>query len=221
MACELIASRLAEEWELGVPKTNFVKVQRVHIPDNLSPHYFARPCIGSEFMQGVIDITPASYSRVPATKANLMMLMKIALFDFWVANEDRNANNANLMYDIPNDRLVPIDFGCSFNTATFEYPLSQLTSTDTILSADIFTHLVQSVKKDDLNSFLPSLKDYYQKCVARCNATIDNILGLLPTEWNIPSAIIREKLEELCTDEWKEAVWNNFVECLNGNTENE
>jgi len=80
MACELIASMLADEWELGSPKNSFVKVQRSHIPNHLSPHYFARPCIGSEFLQGVIDITPASYSRVPATKANLMMLMKIATF---------------------------------------------------------------------------------------------------------------------------------------------
>ena len=34
------------------------------------------------------------------------------------------------------DIFVSIDYGCIFNTATFDYPLSQLTSTDTILWSD-------------------------------------------------------------------------------------
>ena len=37
--------------------------------------------------------------------------MKIALFDFWIANEDRNANNANLLYDVGRGRLISIDYG--------------------------------------------------------------------------------------------------------------
>lgn len=79
------------------------------------------------------DITPSTYAKVPATIDSLEQLMQIALFDFWIANEDRNANNANLMYDVGRSQLVSIDYGCILNTATFEYPLSQLTTTDTIL----------------------------------------------------------------------------------------
>lgn len=38
---------------------------------------------------------------------------------------------ANLMYDVVHEQLVSIDYGCIFNTATFDAPFSQLTSTIT------------------------------------------------------------------------------------------
>ena len=60
-------------------------------------HSLSAPSIGSRWLDGVVDITPSTYAKVPATIDTLEQLMRIALFDFWIANEDRNANNANLM----------------------------------------------------------------------------------------------------------------------------
>lgn len=221
MACELIGSLFAEVWELGNPKISFVSVLSSHVPADMFPSFFARPCIGSEFIQGVVDITPTSFRGVSGTRDNLFMLMKIALFDFWIANEDRNANNANLMYDIINDRIVPIDFGCTFNTATFDYPLSQLTSTDTILAADIYSHLSKDISKIDLEILKEDLEAYYRYAVGKCRAMTEYVIDTIPAEWNIPVKVVRTKIDELHTEKWVSAVWLNFIECLTDNTSNE
>lgn len=221
LVCELVGAKLSVGWLLGCPKVDFVSVKRAHVPDNVSPHYFSLPCIGSEFLQGVVDITPTSCHRVPATDDMLIQLLKIALFDFWMANEDRNANNANLMYDIQNERLVPIDNGCILNTATFEYPLSQLTSTDSILSADIFAHLTQSKSQDEVMSLLPMLQAYFFESLERSRKMVEEIIADIPEQWRIPLSIIQTKLDELFTESWTTAIWENFIECLNENLNHE
>lgn len=147
LACELIGAKLAKAWRLTTPDIAFVNIRPAHWESINTSHSLSAPSIGFRWLDGVVDITPSTYAKVPATVEMLAQLMKIALFDFWVANEDRNANNANLMYDVAREQLVSIDYGCIFNTATFEYPLSQLTSTDTILWSDLFHHLVQAADR--------------------------------------------------------------------------
>ena len=165
----------------------------------------------------MVDITPSTYAKVPAKTEMLAQLMKIALFDFWVANEDRNANNANLMYDVAREQLVSIDYGCIFNTATFDYPLSQLTSTDTILWSDLFHHLAQAVDRQTVLAMADRLKADYSECLSQISITITEILNEMPKEWNIPSETLKEKLNQLSGEQWTAAVWQNFMDCLNEN----
>ena len=141
--------------------------------------------------------------------------MKIALFDFWVANEDRNANNANLMYDVAREQLVSIDYGCIFNTASFDYPLSQLTSTDTILWSDLFRHLVQVADRQTILAMVDRLKADYNACLSRITTT--EILDEMPKEWKVPAEALKEKLNQLSDEHWTAAVWQNFMDCLNEN----
>lgn len=143
-------------------------------------------------MDCVIDITPSTYSKVPANDSTLQQLARIALFDFWIANEDRNANNANLMYDVAEGHFVSIDYGCIFNTATFDYPLSQLTSTDTILWSDLFEHLKQNQEKSSI-CLLEQLKDEYDSYIKQCSCLKSEIIDEIPQEWNVPQGIIKEK----------------------------
>lgn len=110
---------------------------------------------------------------------------------------------------------------CSFNTATFEYPLSQLTITDTILSSDIFRHLKKCFKDDELQASLVGIEIYFSKCVEKCQCVTEDIVNSFPAEWNISAEIIRKKISELYSQEWQNAVWDNFVECLKENIENE
>ncbi len=39
-----------------------------------------------------MDITPTTFRQTAANKHTLYQLLKIALFDFWCANEDRTYN---------------------------------------------------------------------------------------------------------------------------------
>lgn len=219
LVCELIGAQMAKAWQLNTPDTALVMIKPSHWEGVHLMHSVSAPSLGSKWMDSVVDITPSTYEKVPATAEMLNHLMKIALFDFWIANEDRNANNANLMYDVAVGKFVSIDYGCIFNTATFDYPLSQLTSTDTILWSDLFDHLIQGQDKDNIRSLAEQLKLDYRHSIQVCNSLKTEIVDVIPKEWNVPSTVIMEKVEQLFDETWTSEVWNNFIECLNENIE--
>lgn len=215
LACELIGAKLAKAWRLTTPDIVLVNIRPAHWEGINISHSLSAPSIGFRWLDGVVDITPSTYAKVPAKAEMLAQLMKIALFDFWVANEDRNANNANLMYDVAREQLVSIDYGCIFNTASFDYPLSQLTSTDTILWSDLFRHLVQVADRQTILAMVDRLKADYNACLSRITTT--EILDEMPKEWKVPAEALKEKLNQLSDEHWTAAVWQNFMDCLNEN----
>ena len=218
LACELIGARMAEAWQLDTPDIALVRIKTLHWAGINQSHCISAPSIGSRWMDGVVDITPSTYAKVPATIDTLEQLMQIALFDFWIANEDRNANNANLMFDVVRSRLVSIDYGCILNTATFEYPLSQLTTTDTILWSDLFRHLAQGQEKTAIQAIADRLKELFRKNLQRASVQVNLILEDMPEEWNVPQDVVKDKLLQLLDKRWTAEVWDNFMECLNDNT---
>ena len=218
LACELVGARMAEAWQLSTPKIALVRIKPLHWAGINQSHSISAPSIGSRWLDGVVDITPSTYTQVPATIDTLKQLMRIALFDFWIANEDRNANNANLMYDVIHSRLVSIDYGCILNTATFEYPLSQLTTTDTILWSDLFRHLFKGQNNEVVQAITDCLKVEYEDNLQRASTLICEIIEEIPAEWNVPQNVVKEKLLQLFDERWSVEVWNNFNECLTENT---
>ena len=217
LACELIGARMAAAWQLNTPYIVLVRIKSSHWAGINQSHSISAPSIGSRWLDGVVDITPSTYAKVPATIDTLEQLMQIALFDFWIANEDRNANNANLMYDVGRSQLVSIDYGCILNTATFEYPLSQLTTTDTILWSDLFRHIAQGQEKTTIQAIADSLKEVFSENLQRVGVLVNQILDDMPEEWNVPQNVVKEKLLQLLDEHWTAEVWDNFMECLNDN----
>lgn len=217
LACEFIGAKLAQAWQLNTPEISLVNIRHAHWEGINLPHSISAPSIGSRCLYGVVDITPTTYAKVSANTETLRQLMKIALFDFWVANEDRNANNANLMYDMNQEQFVSIDYGCIFNTATFDYPLSQLTSTDTILWSDLFKHLLQGTDRVTVDSITEGIKADYNNCLHWSLDITTEILNEMPKEWRVPIETIKEKLFQLHDEQWTAGVWINFVECLSEN----
>lgn len=100
IACELIGSQMARAWQLETPDIAFVRIKASHWSGRFLQHSVSAPSIGNKRIEGVVDVNTSTYKEVDSTTARLRQLMKIALFDFWIANEDRNANNANLLYDL-------------------------------------------------------------------------------------------------------------------------
>lgn len=217
LACELIGARMAEAWQLNTPQVALVRIKPSHWAGIIQSHSLSAPSIGSRWLDGVVDITPSTYAKVPATIDTLNELMLIALFDFWIANEDRNANNANLVYDVGRNHLVSIDYGCILNTATFEYPISQLTTTDTILWSDLFRHLTQGIEPISIQTQAERLKVEYDKSLQRAIVQVNQIIEDMPMEWNVPQNVVKEKLLQLFNERWRTEVWDNFLECLNDN----
>lgn len=219
LVCELIGSRMAEAWELNTPNTAFVNIKPVHWPIYVQ-HCVSVPSFGYCRLSGVMDVTPSTYKLIDSGINQLSQLLKIALFDFWIANEDRNANNANLLYDIDNSNIVSIDYGCVLNTATFDFSISQLTSTDTILYSPLFSHLVRGKKETDTWKIVDSLQEDYQVCIRKSLKRIKEIEESIPVKWDVPLSVVTRKLPELFEKRWIDEVWENFVECLNENLNN-
>ncbi len=220
LACELIGSRMAMAWQLNTPDIALVKIKSEHWEGRFLQHSISAPSIGSRRMEGVVDITPSTYADVTPSTTILRQLMKIALFDFWIANEDRNVNNANLLYDLVFGKLVSIDYGCILNTATFDYPMSQLTTNESILCSDLFQHITKNKNAVTVGAIVDELKALYKTCLKRSKRQLNVILKELPREWNVPSIVVEEKIQQLLDDRWCAEVWNNYVECLNCNMKN-
>ena len=216
LVCELIGSCMATNWNFETPGIAFVNIQTSHWPKEL-PHCENAYSLGSRQHDFVVDVNPSSLRDIACTKEALCQLMCIALFDFWVANEDRNANNANLQYDVSRQSFVSIDYGCILNTATFDYPLSQLTSTDTILYSDLFHGLSQDIDMGTINQIVMWLSGRYALSVAKCRDEIPFILSEMPQEWNVSRQIVVDKLQQLFEPDWLDGVWKNFVEQLMDN----
>lgn len=217
LACEFIGAKLAMAWHLCTPDIALVNIRPAHWERMNLSHNLSAPSIGFRWLDGMADITPSTFAKVPASDKTIGQLMKIALFDFWVANEDRNANNANLMYDVAHEQLVSIDYGCIFNTATFDSPISQLTSTDTILWSDLFKHLIQSTNRQTICAIANYLKVDYEECLHQCKSIVEEVWDEMPSEWKVSTESVSEKLRQSFDELWTAEVWKNFMDCLNEN----
>ena len=221
LVCELIGAWMASEWHLYTPEIAFVQIKPRHWLGARNDHSLSAPAIGSRRIGSVMDITPSTYRFINPSETTLFQLMRIALFDFWIANEDRNANNANLLYDLSRDELVSIDYGCILNTATFEYPMSQLTSTDTILWSDLFHFLAKGKKSYAFYAFKSVLESAFPAWVKRCEKQFPILLQTIPKDWYVEVETVENKLSQLFEEQWIKSVWDNFVECLNENISHE
>ncbi len=221
LACELIGSQMAMVWDIETPSIAFVQIKPDHWTGRLVQHSISAPSLGSRLIESAVDINSSTFGDIESSVVLLRQLMKIALFDFWLANEDRNINNANLIYNLTNDKLVSIDYGCILNTATFDYGMTQLTSNESILCSDLFLHLVRNKEIQEMDRALKRMKDEYMDNLNHCKGQIDKILMEIPSEWHIPLNIIKNKLKQLFEEQWITEVWDNFVECLNNQMNNE
>lgn len=219
LACEWIGVQIASKYGLNVPPFRLVKVKREHVMASMSPSFFVRTCVGSRLLDSVIDVTPSSNMGFSSSKRLLLDLLNIALFDIWVSNEDRNNNNSNLMYDMNQNRFVPIDFGCIFNTATFDFPLSELTYNDTILQSALFQKIRGNMNVDCVRGEVALLLENLKSMSAKVNAA--SLMKTLPEDWCINKKQIAKKINELFTQNWMNRVEQTFMNYLMDNMNNE
>ena len=217
LACELIGAKMAMVWRLNVPKISLVKIKSEHWPS-----FFVRPktmttMLGSRYLDAVEYVLPSTFDKLAKTSEMFNQLLKIALFDLWMANEDRNSNNSNLLYDISNKSLVPIDFGCILNTADFQSPLMQLTATDTIINSPLFKYLSNGISSQGIQKVKDDLQKSYAIFLNQCRSQIDAISKEIPSDWSISAKDVTNKLLQLFEPAWTERVWDNFEEYLNDN----
>ena len=92
-----------------------------------------------------------------------------------------------------------------------------MTITDTILSSDLFNHLLKGCKGIDIDAELHKLEKSYKTFIKKSKEEQELVINDLPKEWNVPTEIVKEKICQLFDNNWIEESWKNFVECLNNN----
>lgn len=196
---EFLAAEFLRIWELQVPDSTIVTVKAEHIPSEListtvQPIFFNTPCFGSKHNDFGKEIDPSIGVIKDDTKIikkikNKEDLLSIALFDLWMANEDRNHNNYNLLLNTdPDYFFVPIDHEKCFNSNSLapQRGLVMLTDEETIINTDLAKLIFQNTK--GLGNQIDGIIVNYYLWVAECQKSLENTINAIPEQWGIGKA---------------------------------
>lgn len=218
---ELIAAKFAEIWGIMTPEVCFIRVKQDHIPLHKFPQlqydFFSKECFGSLYLENSkeIDLTTVSLFKQKGfidKLGNREDFLRIALFDIWLANEDRNHNNFNLLLYASSEKLnllYAIDHVNIFNGSFLNYGLAELTEDDSIIKSEMAKILFGGKRK--LPEMVESLVQNFYLCTSECRERLDGILALVPDSWGLNKEDLRRKiLDNLFTEDWNETCVNNF-----------
>lgn len=193
--------KICKLWGLSVPPAAFIHVHRDHltdpdgqklafIPQHISLEHVRLPLFGSAKLLYAkeVDQTFLGKNDHEISLIQKVDFLKIALFDIWLANEDRNANNFNLLLHSENDvgarfYFAPIDHEKIFNSGTINFPIQLLTFEDSIISSDIFRLLFPNLRS--LNDEVSEIKEVFPQWISFCQGSLDRILADIPETWGL------------------------------------
>ncbi|CAA7386744.1 HipA family kinase [Chryseobacterium fistulae] len=220
---ELLASEFAKIWGIKVPETALIKVKQEHIPTDmltrLQKNWFYKECFGSKYLE---DSKEIDLSILPLFKEKKFRdkvhdksdFLKIALFDIWLSNEDRNHNNFNLLLNLSPEKnyfFYAIDHVNIFNTSLLDYGLFNISEDDSIIKTDLAKILFSKNKKT--KQIVTNLLENFYLCIEECKNKLAEIFEKVPTSWGLNLEDIKLKLENsIFTDDWKRSCDNNFRE---------
>ncbi len=207
---ELVGGVFAKAWGIATPMMSLVVNDPIIWDDAGISHDPVAPLLGSRKMEDICDLGEFNCNLVEVSWSTLSQLLLIALFDLWMANEDRTCNNYNLLYDLKEKRLVSIDYGGIFNSGIMNNPMYQLNAADSILSSDLFCRL----KSADTQKSVSGMHIKFLRVVAKCKKTVPVILSCIPQEWEVEKTTLERKLQELFATEWINETWFNFKDLV-------
>jgi hypothetical protein len=217
--CEYVAASFLRLWKLPVPDLAFVKINYDHVKQfGIPRRLIERTCFGSRYSQFYQELshftdTP-DISKQKGYLDNRDNLLKIALFDIWMANEDRRNSHLNLMIDLKdNYNFVPIDHGAIFNGRTMNFPMVLLSENECLTAIPLIQLLFPKMAFS--KAYIQNLKEYFYLCTNECKRHFDEILSTLPLDWNIDLTVAANKVNnELFTIEWEKQVIDTFLEYI-------
>lgn len=228
---ELIAADFARIWNIRVPETALITVKEEHIPDDMLPQlqkmWFKKECFGSLFHQDAkeIDLSmlPLFRERTFRTKVkNKSDFLKIALFDIWLSNDDRNHNNFNLLLSTEAGNthfFYVIDHVGIFNSSSLKLGIYELSCDDSIIKTDLARILFSKNKK--IKYIVEDLVEKFYLCVLECKNQLPEILSQVPASWNLDLPLLEKQIREsIFTDEWLKTCENTFREFIQSYIQN-
>ena len=219
---EFIAHQFLQQWNLRVFPAAFINIKREHVPNEhlqgrLRLIDFDKPTFGSRYNNDAFD---ASNILMGLKNDNYVLskfserfdLLKIALFDLWLANDDRNHNNYNLM--IVENEFVPIDHSNIFDGGRLGGQLAQLTEDDSLLNSDLALTFLNHKARVEAEG--KKLIQTFLTFVHKCDEILPKVVEDIPDEWcsdknwlleNIRSSVIDNK-------EWLKQTISSFSQLI-------
>ncbi|MBN2805795.1 MAG: hypothetical protein JXR22_03985 [Prolixibacteraceae bacterium] len=221
---EFLAARFLAIWGVEVLDPFIVQIKSEHLPDKyysgkLQPASLQQSLIGFMYLKNQKYVTQfeSGFKENLADRkkiVNLNQLVRIALFDLWVGNDDRNWNNYNLLIESKADgfHFIPIDHETIFSGNSLNHGVTIQTENDTLILTDLFKAVItKSYVKELLFDFKTIEKDFYL-CVANCKSELDKLLEEVPHDWKISIATKRTAiLENIFTPMWLDKVFRYFL----------
>ena len=190
---EYLAHEFLKCWDIPTPEAAIVMIREDDISDDLLASRrnrinLAMPCFGSRWLANAEELKPSFVEKSRSTLAHYDRedFLRIALFDLWLANEDRTENNPNLLISAPNDgffRFVAIDHVNIFNSGRTSGPIAELTLEDSLLSSHYQKELFPWSKK--MKGETEEILGEFPYFVGLCASAFPEILETSPPEWRI------------------------------------
>jgi hypothetical protein len=143
--------------------------------------------------------------------------LRIALFDIWVANDDRNHNNYNLLIRAKEGKyqFVPIDHESVFNSGNIDKQLYAINEDSSLITAPLCLRLFSTQDISNKKTRIDDFKDYFYLCISNCRQKLPQILNQVPEDWKINLALSWKDLDNhLFVKKWIDECWNTFVTYL-------
>lgn len=219
---ELVAARFAEIWGILTPEIALIRVKKEHVPTEKYPnisYLLDKECFGSLYLENSQEV---NLSSIPLFQdagfrnklTNKEDFLKIALFDIWLANEDRNRNNFNLLLYAASGKMnffYAIDHVCIFNSASLRYGITDITEEDSIIKTELAKILFGNSR--NLSETIDGLLGSFYLCVEECKNKLVEIIDLVPDSWEIHKNEMRQRIDEsLFIENWTARCAINFRE---------
>lgn len=203
---EYIAWCFLNEWGLPVPAMAIVQISVGHtLQTNMPAHYFRRPCFGSFYHRNYLDVDQFFAGWKYSVKSHEKLqqsILAIAMFDLWVANEDRTWNNNNLLFNPNLNEFIPIDHVMAFNGNNLDKEPYPLTVEDSILNSSLVRRLFSRTLQRERNELRLNTINTFQHDVIRCHTRLSSYLRHVPEAWDLSIASVEDRLRFLFSAEW-------------------
>lgn len=228
---EIIGSKFAEIWKIRTPMISLINVLEEHLPkaylNVVPPINFRKTCFGSLYLKNCkeLDSSTTLLFKTPSFKKKFKSkddFLKIALFDIWLCNEDRNLNNSNLLIDFSTAddyNFYVFDHGEIFNSNSLNRGIYSITEDESIIKTELAKILFKRGK--NLNNTVNNLVENFYLCTMECSANLNNILALIPEDWGVNIQELENNIREnLFKVEWLEECENTFRSFIQVNLTN-
>lgn len=195
----------------------FVKIKEEHVEASgtCQPIFFKDlPCFGTRYLEESLEWSQFKFSANDLKNINNPEdILRIAFCDLWLANEDRNWNNFNLLLN-PEKKgydIVPIDHGACFNTLSFapERELFQLNYNETLIATEHFCNLVKTLVKNMKHTGEFAEMLYIR--VRELESIYDEKVLAIPIEWKIPEPYLKALKSSLFSKDWLDVTKTSYL----------